>query len=277
MNGGAAFGLIGPRSTLFGQAILIHRFVRLLTDVTRTVVGVGSYAWETFFGGNPQDVLEQSVAKLSDLDARALDSVFGKGGASAVDQAISAAGSKALQRVLDSSTNALVRRFTNQPGVVETEIEHAVGADDGLGNFRFAWHQINGLANDEVFLCQRIFVTWVGFSQVGRQMGLAVGRPYGPFQHTGQAPNTGYYPPTGVDQAASNIHVNDYDTFRRRCKVVWTVDTQSGSNFVLDLEPNFIPLRSYMIIYGSDLNTADHITVNLFGKKVKWLLPLEAF
>ncbi len=249
---------------------------RVVTDLLGAGVHVGQAAYQQFFG-DAQDVINSAVDTVSNLDVDAITSVFGKAGVGAFDKALHPAAEKALQRAATRSANALVRRYTNQPGVQEKDVMNCSRVDTLLIDNVAWWKHVDGLANDEVFLVQKIFITHSVSSASAIRMGLIPYRPWGPFQHTG---GVDFYPGEGEHFNPDDMGVNSIRDFTNRCAVNWhiaTSDNGHGMNVMIDLAPNFIPLRSYTIMASNVLADLDVCNVQLFGKTVKWLLPFEAF
>lgn len=244
---------------------------------------MGQAAWNTFFQ-DANGFVERSVDKVSDLDTDTTLSVFGKADFQGTGRNIEQNTEKALRRV--SNNLALLRRYTSRAGVQEKVQEKVQPRSDPVRNWTCSWHRIRGLATDEVFLVQKIRVRYFAISnQTGLWQGLIVGKPWGPFQWTGDGSRGGIsnelYPNEGQQYAGDTIGIHTTQDFHNNTRMNWVLTTDTvdrrAINLEIDLSPNFIPLRSYQIITEAGLQDSDDATVMLEGKSVKWLLPFEQF
>lgn len=162
-----------------------------------------------------------------------------------------------------------------------------------------AWHKIDGLADDQVFMVQRWRITYnshaaVAFSgwyfiMSGRPFGSHVGQrsedlPVG-FVSLGPVPGTtlnsnqfayGDALRTITDQFNYIMQLKPIAVFR----VQMDGGLSSPSTFIeLDLSPNYIPLRSYWTLWLGDDSTEDgpqHV-LQSFGKKMPYFIPDDLF
>ncbi len=280
MPAGLAIGLTQAaifETAAYGASVATaYQVLKRGLDALGGAVAVGQQAWDIFFG-DANTFLENAVDGVSNLDVPAITSVFGKAGASGLDTAITAASEKAIQRVVGSSAQSFVRRYTNRPGVQESDGRALhFGGIPPIITFDAVWHQVPYLQPDEVFLVQKIMINNINVSGVIRQMGLAVGRPWGPFANTGGHVN--YHREGQIFNASINMGIRTFENFAARVRVSWTVNAIAPQGAtVIDLSPNFIPLRSYMLIWQTGLLETDQVIVRVMGKSVKWLMPIEAF
>ncbi len=244
-----------------------------------TLLGVGSAAWTTWIvGRTAEEIVENAVSRIATIPGDVARHVFGattkEGAAHGLDSATTTAVLRA------GAKEALVRRYTNQPGVLETDKFVADATIDvpTAGSYQCKWKHIDGLANDEVFLIQKLWITWDASSNTFHNCGLIPGRPWGPFQHTGAVD---FYPRENEEFDALDIGISNFPQFMNRVKIPWNIRCDGATgwtpNMMIDLSPNFIPVRSYILIYESSMQDANKMSVTLFGKSVKWLLPFEAF
>ncbi len=264
---------------IYAALIAGHQALRAGIGLINAGVYVGQAAWQQFFG-DTNGFIEKSVDAVSDLNLDTAISVFGKGHFQDAGSNVEENTAKALRRITNGL--AMLRRYTNAPGVME-KVQRAMEPQTGVANnFRVRWHRIKGLAVDEVFLVQKIRIRWKAIgNSVGGWQGLIVGRPWGAFQWTGDDFDEEIYPNEGDLYAGQDIGINTIEDFFHNTKMNWVLTTataeQRAFNYDLDLAPNFIALRSYQIITEDSIDITDQATVLLEGKSVKWLLPFEQF
>ncbi len=257
--------------------------IRASGEILNAGVAVGSAGLASFETGRTlQAWLTHAADRIAGLSADVAQSVFGKAGLSGADTTLTAAQETAVARATSGAVS-LIRRYTNQPGVVEVHSSQqdpitTVNPDLTIGAAG-QWFHINGLANDEVFLVQRIRYV-KAMEDVGTEqfMGFVPFRPYGFFSHTG---GSNFFPREGEDFLLSSVGIHTLDEFFR--ETIGTVNfgrndtvntNPSTAMEVIDLSPNFLPIRSYQVWRTAGLGQ-EVWKVELYGKTVKWLLPIE--
>ncbi len=239
-----------------------HQALRAGISLINAGVYVGQAAWNTFFH-DANDFIDQTVDKVSDLD------LFVRTG-----EDIKENPEKALSRVANQVS--LLRRYTKRSGIHE-KVQVTVEPQTATIPWRVRWHRIEGLANDEVFVVQKIRIRYHSDTNDNGWQGLIVGKPWGPFQWTGDPDELQQYPNEGELYTGAQIGINSITDFINNTRMNWTIDVTTGGertvNYDIDLAPNFIALRSYQIITQDTIEQADQSVVMLEGKTVKWLLP----
>ncbi len=246
--------------------------------VINAAVGVGTAAWTSYWGGPIlSDAISQSADRIAGLAGDVAQVVFGKAGASAAHTAATAAVTHAQETAIQRATTGtaeLIRRYTAQPGVVDIHGKGGETAETNINsNWKGRWYDL-GLPPDEVFLCQRIrYVVGDAVVAINKMMAFKPHKPYGFFQHTG---GVDFYPQEGEDYNLQDIGIRSETEFLTQGVGITTfLANNHGLEHVVDFSPNFIPLRSYQVWRSGNMLNELH-KLELYGKAVKYLLPLEA-
>ncbi len=255
--------------------------IRASGEVVNIGAAIASAGIAAYSGGTTlQGWLDHAADAVAGLPANVVQAVFGKAGVSDAQTHLTDAQESAIAKATGGALR-FIRKYTNQPGaldIVSSKPQPIINTgkpDVGLGQ----WFHVDGLAPDEVFLIQRIrYVVGVEEGSDNRFMGFLPFRPHGFFDRSAMD----HWQPEGEDYNLDLIGVhNSRQFFDNAIAVVVLGRNDTGntnpsrSNIEVDFSPNFIPIRSYQV--WRSLGLVNELwKVELFGHKVKWLLPLEA-